>query len=191
MPSFEQLTLSTPRLRLRPLCESDIPALFRIFSDPEVMRYWSTPPWQSIDEAAKLVARDQAALLQGDYLRLGLELQSGGELVGHCCLFSFNEQSKRCEIGYGMARQYWGQGLMHEALQALVEYAFTTLQLNRIEADIDPRNQGSANSLARLGFVKEGHLRERWIVNGEVSDTGLYGLLKSDWLRARNAIARQ
>jgi RimJ/RimL family protein N-acetyltransferase len=59
------------------------------------------------------------------------------------------------------------------------------MALNRVEADIDPRNHPSAKTLERLGFQKEGHLRERWIVNGEVSDTGLYGLLASDW-RARS-----
>lgn len=182
MPAFDTLSLHTPRLILRPLGENDIPALFRIFSDPEVMRYWSTPPWQNEEEAAKLVARDQLAMPQGDFLRLGLELKASSELIGHCCLFSFSEQSRRCEIGYGMARQHWGKGLMHEALGALVGYAFETLQLNRIEADIDPRNEGSANSLTRLGFVREGYLRERWIVDGVVSDTALYGLIRRDWL---------
>ena len=70
---------------------------------------------------------------------------------------------------------------MHEALLALLHLAFTDLQLKRIEADIDPRNVASARSLERLGFAKEGLLRERWIVEGEVSDSALYGLLHSDW----------
>jgi RimJ/RimL family protein N-acetyltransferase len=70
---------------------------------------------------------------------------------------------------------------MHEALQGLVGYAFQTVALNRLEADIDPRNTASARTLERLGFQKEGHLRERWIVNEEISDTDLYGLLHRDW----------
>ena len=70
---------------------------------------------------------------------------------------------------------------MHQALQALLQYAFETLNLNRLEADIDPRNQASARTLERLGFQKEGHLRERWIVNDEISDTDLYGLLRREW----------
>jgi RimJ/RimL family protein N-acetyltransferase len=53
--------------------------------------------------------------------------------------------------------------------------------LHRIEADIDPRNTASARCLERLGFVKEGLLRERWIVEGEVSDSAIYGLLQPDW----------
>jgi len=68
-------------------------------------------------------------------------------------------------------------------LQALVGYGFDRMDLNRIEADVDPRNEASARSLERLGFACEGLLRERWIVGGEVSDTAMYGLLRKDWQR--------
>ncbi len=71
---------------------------------------------------------------------------------------------------------------MDEALRALLGHGFAELGLNRVEADIDPRNAASARSLERLGFKKEGHLRERWIVGDEVSDTATYGLLKSEWV---------
>jgi RimJ/RimL family protein N-acetyltransferase len=70
---------------------------------------------------------------------------------------------------------------MHEALQALLEFGVGELDLNRIEADIDPRNSASARTLERLGFTKEGYLRERWIVGDEVSDTAIYGLLRREW----------
>ena len=79
---------------------------------------------------------------------------------------------------------------MHEALCALLDYGFGVLDLNRVEADIDPRNTGSERTLRRLGFQLEGTLRERWIVDGEVSDTGLSGLLRRDWL-ARDQPAPQ
>ena len=70
---------------------------------------------------------------------------------------------------------------MNEALHSLLDYGFGQLNLNRVEADIDPRNEASAKTLERLGFVKEGYLRERWIVGNEVSDTVLYGLLQREW----------
>ncbi len=72
---------------------------------------------------------------------------------------------------------------MDEALRGLLAYGFTELNLNRVEADIDPRNHASARSLERLGFTREGLLRERWIVDGEVSDTALYGLLRREWMK--------
>ena len=70
---------------------------------------------------------------------------------------------------------------MQEALRALLDMAFDELQLHRIEADTDPRNDRSMRLLERLGFVKEGHFRERWIVGGEVSDAAMFGLLHRDW----------
>ena len=80
-----------------------------------------------------------------------------------------------------LAQRAWGLGYMHEALSALLDHGFSAWNLNRVEADIDPRNQASARALERLGFRREGLLRERWIVAGEVSDTAYYGLLRSDW----------
>ena len=77
---------------------------------------------------------------------------------------------------------------MNEALQTLVAYAFTTLNLNRLEADIDPRNTASAKTLERLGFQQEGYLRERWIVGDEISDTAFYGLLRREWAQTTNII---
>jgi len=179
--SFGGLTLRTARLRLRPLGPADATALFEAFSDPRVMRYWSTPPWPSIDSAHDLVARDLKAMAAGEYVRLGIERLDDGRLLGNCTLFDLNAQSRRAELGYGLRHDAWGQGWMHEALVALLAFGFGELGLNRVEADIDPRNRASARSLERLGFRQEGHLRERWIVGSEVSDSALYGLLASDW----------
>ena len=64
---------------------------------------------------------------------------------------------------------------------ALLDYAFADLNMNRIEADIDPRNEASAKLLERMAFQKEGYMRERWIVNGEICDTAFYGLIKREW----------
>ena len=178
---FDQLTLTTRRLLLRPLHEADAPALFAMFSDPLVMRYWSSLPWTSIDAANAMIARDRKAMADGEQLRLALERRDDGAFIGICTLFAFSAQCRRAEIGYGLASHAWGRAYMDEALRALLVHAFTALELNRIEADIDPRNLASARSLERLGFQKEGHLRERWIVGDEVSDTALYGLLRGDW----------
>lgn len=182
MQPFDQLSLQTERLHLRPLVPGDAPALFRMQSDPEVMRYWSSPPWTEMAQADALIAGDLETLRTGQHLRLALIRKESGAFTGTCSLFSFHEPSRRAEIGYALARNAWGQGLMGEALMALGAFAFEALQLHRLEADIDPRNTASAKSLARLGFVKEGLFRERWIVAGEVSDAARYGLLRADWL---------
>lgn len=183
MPAFDQVELQTSRLLLRPLRDTDASELFDIFSDPQVMRYWSTPPWTSIDDAQALLARDRKALPEGEYIRLAMRHLDTGRVIGTCSLFDLSEQCRRAEIGYGLSAQVWGQGYMHEALSALLGFGFSALDLNRVEADIDPRNLASARSLERQGFVREGFLRERWIVGGVVSDTAFYGLLRGDWQR--------
>jgi RimJ/RimL family protein N-acetyltransferase len=179
---FDRLTLLTARLALRPLQEADAAALFDVFSDPRVMRYWSSPPWTDVARARELIATDREALHGGEYVRLGLQTRETGELVGTCTLFNFNAQCRRAEMGYALRGAWWGRGYMHEALLALLGFGFGELGLHRVEADVDPRNLASVKSLERLGFRKEGHLRERWIVNGEVSDSGLYGLLEHEWV---------
>jgi len=180
----KELTLHTERLYLRPLCESDAEALFSIFSDSRVTRYLSRPAWSSIASAHERISLDAKANASGGYFRFGIELSSSRSLVGECSLFNFVAESRRAEIGYTLGFDAWGKGYMSEALVRVLEFGFSELSLNRVEADIDPRNRASAKCLERLGFREEGCLRERWIVNGEVSDTAYYGLLSSEW-RAR------
>ena len=185
MPNFESLTLLTNRLLLRPLRPQDAAAVFALFSDRDAMRYWSTPPWTQPELASALIESDRRSHQEGSSLRLGMTLRQGGAEVspvfGAITLFDIDKENQRAEIGYIQAPGQWGLGLMHEALCVLVGYGFETLKLRRIEADVDPRNKRSCRSLERLGFVREAHLRQRWIAGGQVIDSALYGLLEADW----------
>lgn len=174
-------TIHTDRLILRPLTAQDAPALLAIFSDPEVMRYWNTPSWTSIDTAQEFISDSAQRMAKQESLTLGIALKDSGELAGKCMLFSYDTASRRAEIGFGIGQAHWGQGFIAEAGQALLAYGFETLQLRRIEAEIDPDNVASGKALERLGFAKEGHLRQRWEINGVVSDSALYGMLASDF----------
>jgi [ribosomal protein S5]-alanine N-acetyltransferase len=187
MPSFDRLTLRTARLVLRPLRADDAPALYAIYSDPRVMRYWSGTPWPDATKAHEMIAKDATAMRDGEHVRLALTRVDDGALIGTCTLFALNAQCRRAEVGYALAHAAWGRGYMHEALGALLGHGFGELALNRVEADVDPRNAASAKTLERLGFRQEGYLRERWIVADEVSDSSLYGLLRRDWLARRAA----
>ncbi len=183
MSAFDATRLVTPRLRLRlrPLHEADAQALLEIFSDARVMRYWSAPPWTAIERAQATIALDREAHAAGRHLRLGLERRDDGALIGTCMLFNLYRQCRRAEVGFGLHAAAWGRGYMHEALVALIDHAFGALDLNRVEADTDPRNRDAIASLERLGFAREGLLRERWVVDGEVSDSAFFGLLRAGW----------
>ena len=106
---------------------------------------------------------------------------ASGAVIGTCTLFKISIPHRRAEIGYALAQRAWGGGYMAEALQAVIAHAFGDMGLHRLEADIDPRNEGSARALRRQGFSLEGTLRQRWYVGGEWSDSELYGLLAPDW----------
>lgn len=175
--------LDTERLVLKALAEPDVQALFAILSDPEVMRFWNTPPMEKTSEAEELLARAAVASSQRTSLRWGIQPQTGTQIIGTCMLFHLNEQSSRAEIGYALGRAYWGQGFMQEALTAVFAYGFDERRLNleRIEAELDPRNTASVRALERLGFAREGVLRERWTVAGETSDSLIMGLLQREW----------
>lgn len=182
-PAYRMPTLQAERVRLRPLVADDVYAIFDIFSDAEVTRYWSRPPMTHLAQARTLLRAMREGNRTGERLQFGIERCSDALLMGTCTLFNFSPQNRRAEVGYVLGRRFWRQGYMHESLQRMLRHAFEDLDLLRLEADIDPRNGPSARTLERLGFVKEGYLRERWIVAEVVSDTELYGLLRREWLR--------
>ncbi|MCD0503860.1 GNAT family N-acetyltransferase [Bordetella petrii] len=169
--------LDTERLALRPLAAQDAEALLAIFSDPQVMQYWNTAPWTSMADAHAFIADSVLANERQESLTLGIYEKSSGHLAGKCMLFNHDKGSRRAEIGFGLGRPHWGKGYINEAGRALIAHGFQTLKLRRIEAEIDPDNHASAKALERLGFVQEGLLRQRWEINGVVSDSALYGLL--------------
>lgn len=181
MLALRPAILATSRLRLRWLEARDVPAQFAIFSDPAVVRYWSGSRWTAMSQAEEAVAKALGDYRSGDALRFAVERLDSGEMIGNVSLFEFFPQSRRCEIGYAIASAHWGQGFATEAVRAALEYAFHELAVNRVEADVDPRNGASARVLERLGFQKEGYMPERWIVNGETADTVYYGLLRRHW----------
>ena len=173
--------LDLERLRLRPFAEGDAPFLFEMYSDPQTARFLSYPPFTEMARAEKMLGRILQGQADAQTVDRVLVRKSDGAPVGSCTLFGWNKQCARAEIGFSLIRAHTSQGYMNEALRGFIDYAFTVLGMNRLEADIDPRNAGSAKTLERLGFLREGFLRERWIVAGEVSDTALYGLLRRDW----------
>jgi len=177
--------INTPRTVLRWISEHDVDSLYEIFSDPQVMRYWSTVPLPDREAAAEL----QREIAEGNesekMFKWGVALRDSGSVIGTATLFNLNLDNGRAELGYAMGRAYWGKGYMNEALEALVSHAFEVMGLRRLEADVDPRNAASIRTLERLGFQREGFLRERWHVNGEIQDALFYGLLRHEWVAER------
>ncbi len=174
--------INTPRLVLRESHGSDAQALYEIFSNPKVVRYWDHPVWTDKSQAADLIQSAQEGFSEYKLFAWSAILKESAKVVGTCSLFDYSQEHKTAEIGYALHPGYWGQGYTSEILPALVDFGFCRLDLNRIHAETDPRNVGSIKALIKMGFQHEGRIRENWIYPGErPSDTNLYGLLKKEW----------
>jgi len=181
MSTYSTPVLTTQRLMLRPLAATDARALYAIFSDPTVVRYWSAEPWTDISMAETAIARALEAYRDETELRFAIELAGSREVIGTVALHHFYNQYNRCELGYAIASGHWGNGYASEAIEAVLDHGFNEVGINRVEADIDPRNDASAHVLEKLGFRKEGFMPQRWRVHGEYADTVFYGLLRDYW----------
>ncbi len=181
MPSFSDVTLQTARLELRMPLPADVDAIFAMRSDPVVQRYGSHPPWTDRQLAIDWIDRNTKAMADGEHAQFAIVRREDAAVVGTCTLYNVNAQCRSAEIGYALLVSEWGKGYANESNVALLDWGFSHLDLNRVEADIDPRNTPSARAMERLGFTREGHLRERWIVGGEVCDSWMYGLLAREW----------
>ncbi len=134
------------------------------------------------EEIARLLLKNiHDSFAEKSLFQWGLALKSDDRVIGTCTLAGLDVSNRRAELGFALGHDQWGRGYMGEALETLLDFAFTTLSLRRLEADVDPRNEASIRALLRLGFQKEGHLRERWDVNGELQDSLMYGLLRREW----------
>ena len=174
-------TLRTTRLLLRPFTEADKDAIFALQSNARVLRYWNSPPWNERARAECFIAGCKQMEREGSGARLAIERATNGLFIGWCCLVKWNPDYRSATMGYCFDDAAWGQGFATEAAGALLQWAFETLDLNRVQAQTDTRNAASGRVLTKLGFLREGTLREDCIVDGEVSDSWVYGLLRREW----------
>lgn len=174
-------TLSGERFQVRELGDDDLPALLAIWGDPEVMRFMGRPPLAELADAALFLSDVRRGVRQGTLFEWGVAPLAGGPAIGTVALTGLDWQHRRGEIGFALAREHWGRGVMSEAVPLLLDHAFGELRLHRVEADVDPRNAASLRLLERLGFVREGLLRERYLVADEAQDAVFLGLLAREW----------
>ena len=180
-------TLRTARLVLRPFSEADSEAIYALQSNARVLRYWDSPPWTDPARAQAFIATCRQMEQDGSGARLAIETVQPHAFVGWCAMFGWNAVYRSLGIGYCLDEPSWGKGYATEAVRAMLQWAYDSLDLNRVEAELDTRNAASARVLEKLGFEREGLRREDCVVDGEVSDSWIYGLLRRDWQAVRPA----
>ena len=181
--------LETERFTLREITLDDAADTFRIMGDPRVTRYFGASAMTSIDEAVARVNAIRSAFAEREGLRWAITRRADGQFIGSCAFWRLIKPHFRAEIGYELAPEFWGQGVMPEALSAVLAFGFTTLGLHSVEAHIHPANSGSRRVLEKLGFVQEGYFRENYYEPAEdrFSDTGVFSLLRATWRERMSA----
>lgn len=167
-------TLTGPGLVLRPLTVEDAPALFVAHSDPAVHHFWSSAAHESVAETARYT-RDT---IESPGASCWAITTDGGEALGRIALFEKREGV--AEFGIILRRTAQGLGLGRKSIALASAYAFDTLHLHRLVADIDPDNGASLAMFERAGFVREGLLRANWKTHIGLRDTVLLAKLRSD-----------
>lgn len=158
--------LDTDRLVLRPPNETDAAAIFDAYAqDPEVTRYLMWPPHRQLADAQAYVEKCRAGWRTAKEFTWMLTRRGDGQVLG---AIAIRPDGFKANIGYVLARPFWGQGLMPEAGRALLDQALQFHELQRVWAVCDVDNHASARVMEKIGMTREGTLR-RWIIHPNIS----------------------
>lgn len=177
--------LETDRLILREMALDDVEFYFRHFDNDKVIEGCCFLGPKSLEAAKKeLELYCIRTFKENRGIRWGIVRKGGNKLIGTCGYYDWNKAARRAEIGCDLDPAYWGQGIMTEAFRAVLKYGFEKMVLNRIQAIIDSENTRSLKLVHRLGFKKEGVLRQRSYFRGQFRDDVCFLLLKKEWTKS-------
>ena len=161
----------TARLRLRRARMSDLQDMHAVLSDPRGMRYWSTPPHESVEQTREWLENmvSSSREVSEDFV-----VEREGRVIGKTGCYRLPE------IGYILHPDHWGQGLAFEAMCAVVPYVFARGDVPALRADVDPRNIGSYRLLEKLGFREVARAKNTWCIAGEWCDSVYLELKRPD-----------
>ena len=173
--------IDSPRLILRPVSKKDAGDLFEVYSDTEMMQNRDLFPLKTMEEARNLADFFIRGMKEKTMLRWGMELKENGVLIGTCGFTSFSEQDKRASIEFDMIGKPKGRSLMRETILVLLNFIFTNTDINRVEALVESQDMKAPELLKKIGFKKEGDLREYKMRRGKLTDMILWSMLRSDF----------
>lgn len=173
-------TLETPRLTLRPMIVGDAPELHRLVNDVEIARNTAMIPHPYPEGLAEeWIAAHQERFEKNIEIVFGIERREDRALVG--VIGVLPEPHDMAEFGYWIGQEYWNNGYATEAAAAVIEYAFRTLGVNRVEAIHFTRNPASGRVMEKCGMRYEGTLRQARKKWDEYLDVKVYSIIRSDW----------
>ena len=144
--------LRTERLTLRQLVISDEQEIFTLRSDSEINKYLDRQISNTIDDARNFINKVNENINKNDSLYWAITFSDKNILVGTICLFSFSDENDKCEIGYELLTNFQGNGIMKEAAEKVIDYAFNTIKVQKIEAFLHRDNHSSIKLLDKFSF---------------------------------------
>ena len=172
--------LKTDDLILRQLSSADTQAVLEIFGDDQVTRHYDLETFTSFEQSEKLIGHFQTRYDQREGIRWAITQRTNGDMIGTCGFNGFNRQASSAVIGYDLMRSSWGRGLTVQAVAGMLEFGFRRLELHRIEALVIPENTASIRVLEKLGFEREGVLRDHGFWKGQHWDVVSFSRLSTD-----------
>jgi len=179
--NFKEIFIQTTNLNIRPFTKEDSNELFALFSDTEAQRYTDIDLLKSLSDTQKRINSLNAKADNEELLFLGVFSRATKDFLGTISLYNIDYKHSFAFLGFQLAKDYWGRGLMHESLTAFIKFVFNELKLHRIEAQTFVENERSINVLNKLGFTKEGRLRQNFLIDEAFEDSYLFSILATEF----------
>ncbi|MBI9071536.1 MAG: GNAT family N-acetyltransferase [Melioribacteraceae bacterium] len=170
--------LKTKRLVLRQMNENDLEGVFKFNSSLANLNFIARKPFTDISQAKEKLVFFMSGFPKKNGIWWTFTLKPEDKLIGYGGLFDIDSESNKSEVGYGLLEEYWGKGIVSEAVKAIVDFGFNEMELNKIYGKIVPGNTASEKILEKLGFKKEGVLVDDEFARGKYFDMGIYSRLK-------------
>ena len=169
--------LETERLVLRNLDEGDKECLFEIRSNATTMQYIPRPLAKTVSDAAAVIEMIKGFTARNERINWAVTEKGMDKLIGVIGFVNIKPESFRAEVGYVLNNRYTGKGIGYEALQAVLNYGFKTINIHSVEAIIRPENTASIKLVEKAGFVKEAYFKDYVFHNGKFRDELVYSLI--------------
>lgn len=172
--------IQTERFILRAPEDKDSQDLLALYSDEAVVQYMPFTPFESEEDARGEMSWYAKIFKEHTGLRWMIEDRESCRVIGTCGFLNYENVHNRAEVGYDLHSDYWGRGVMTEVARAVLHFGFMRMQLNKIEAKVEPENEASIRLLHKLGFQQEGVLRQHEFEKGRYIDLAVFAQLKSE-----------
>ncbi|KHL97304.1 alanine acetyltransferase [Paenibacillus sp. IHB B 3415] len=177
--------LRSDELVLNRIEETHLDELFDIYSNDKVFEYCGIIPKHNKATVSNMIGHFERDYAKRSRIKWGIFASGeGGRLLGIIEACDFNQKVNMVTIGYFLAEDHWGQGIASKAVEILLDYIFTEVQVNRIQAEVMLMNEPSKKVLLKTGFIKEGMLRQAALWSGKgIVDLEIYSMLREDYIQ--------